>query len=117
MLCGKPAGSLRQARSAANLLYQQGYRMVVLTLGRRGVMYRDAQGMAHVPAHQVQTQDATAAGDTFVGYLACALAEGHPLAEAVKLANAAAALAVTQRGAHSSIPQRHEVQRFLAAGL
>jgi ribokinase len=117
MLCGKPVASLRQARIAANLLYKQGYGVVVLTLGRRGVMYRDAQGAVHLPAHQVAVQDATAAGDTFVGYLACVLAEGRALAEAVMLANAAAALAVTRPGAQASIPQRHEVQSFLAAQM
>lgn len=116
ILCGKPVASLRQARVAADLLYERGYRIVVLTLGQRGVVYRDAQGMVHIPAHQVQMKDATAAGDTFVGYLACALAEERTLSEAVALANAAAALAVTRQGAQSAIPQRHEVQRFLASG-
>lgn len=115
MLCGRPVRSLRQARAAVNLLYKKGYHTVVLTLGQRGVMVRDAAGAVHLPAHEVQTKDATAAGDTFVGYLACALAEGCALSEAVALANAAAALAVTRPGAQASIPQRHEVQRFLAS--
>jgi ribokinase len=114
ILCDKPTGSLRQARVAVNLLYEQGYRMVVLTLGKRGVIYRDANGLGHAPALKVEAIDATAAGDTFVGYLACALAEGRSLAEAVRLANAAAALSVTRIGAQSSIPQRHEVRGFIA---
>lgn len=114
MLCGKPVGSLRQARGAVNLLYEQGYGMVVLTLGRRGAVYRDAHGLGHIPAFQVEAKDTTAAGDTFVGYLACALAEGRLLSEAVRLANAAAALSVTRIGAQPSIPQRREVQDFIA---
>lgn len=114
MLCGKAVGSLRQARDAVNLLYEQGYGRVVLTLGKRGAVYRDAHGMGHIPALQVEAKDSTAAGDTFVGYLACALAEGRLLSEAVRWANAAAALSVTRIGAQASIPQRREVQDFIA---
>ena len=50
----------------------------------------------------VDVVDTTAAGDTFVGYFACALAEGQPLADALAFANIAAALSVTQFGAMPS---------------
>jgi sugar/nucleoside kinase (ribokinase family) len=63
----------------------------------------------HVPGLTVQAVDATAAGDTFVGYFACAIAEGQPLAEALALANAAAARSVTQVGAMPSIPLRSQI--------
>ncbi len=56
-----------------------------------------------------------ATGDTLVGYLAYALAEGYALSEAVALANAAAGLSVTREGAQSSIPRRREVHDFLVA--
>ena len=46
--------------------------------------------------------------------LVVALAEGHPLAEAVRFANAAAGLACTQRGAQNSLPVRTQVESFLA---
>jgi ribokinase len=48
-----------------------------------------------------------------VGYLAGALAVGQPLSEALRVANAAAAISVTRVGAQASIPYRHEVQQFL----
>jgi len=57
--------------------------------------------------------DTTAAGDTFNGALAVALAEGKPILEAAKFANAAAAISVTRAGAQSSIPSRKEVEEFL----
>ena len=115
MLCGKPVRTLRQARTAANFLHRQGYRTVVITLGKRGVVYRDEHGVAHASGCEIRAKDATAAGDTFVGYLACALAEGYALSEAVTLANAAAGLSVTREGAQSSIPRRREVHDFLVA--
>jgi ribokinase len=114
VLCGYPAGTLRQARVAARRLHKAGYRTVIITLGKRGVVYTTEAGVVHLPACTVQAKDTTAAGDTFVGYLACALAEGQPLPSALRLATAAAALAVTQLGAQSSIPHRQAVQQFLA---
>jgi ribokinase len=115
MLCGQPVRSLQQAKTAARLLQQIGYPTVVLTLGKNGVMYTVEDQVVHLPGCPVQATDTTAAGDTFVGYLGCALAAGHPLSEALRMANAAAAISVTRVGAQTSIPQRHEVQQFLAA--
>jgi ribokinase len=115
MLCGHPVGTLQQARNAARLLSQAGYGTVIITLGKQGVVYTAAERIIHLPGFAVQARDTTAAGDTFVGYFACALAEGHTLSEALQLANAAAALAVTRIGAQSSMPYRQEVQQFLAA--
>lgn len=113
ILCGRPVRTLPQARTAARALHQEGYAIVIITLGKRGVVFTDGQRVEHLPGHTVHAIDATAAGDTFVGYLACALAEGQELSAALALANAAAAITVTRLGAQSSMPQRTEVQRFL----
>jgi ribokinase len=114
VLCGRPTGTLRQARVAARLLHKVGYRTVIVTLGKRGVVYTTEEGVRHLPACTVRAKDTTAAGDTFVGYLACAMAEGQTLPNALRLATAAAALAVTHLGAQASIPHRQAVQQFLA---
>lgn len=114
LLCGKPVRTLRQAQRAASDLHQRGYDTVIITLGARGLVYTNAQASSHLPAHIVQVRDTTAAGDTFVGYLACALAEGRLLADALQVANAAAALTVTREGAQPSIPHRSDVQQFLS---
>ena len=58
--------------------------------------------------------DTTAAGDTFNAALAVALAEDRPIEQALRFANAAAAISVTRLGAQASIPTRAEVQDFLA---
>jgi ribokinase len=114
-LCGHTVRTPQQARRAARLLQHMGYRIVVITLGKHGVVYTVGQDTVHLPGLHVSVKDTTAAGDTFVGYLACALSEGQPLPEAVRLANAAAALAVTRPGAQPAIPTRHNVQQFLAS--
>jgi ribokinase len=115
LLCGQPVHTLRQAHTAARQLRQQGYRTAVITLGKRGLVYTDGEDTTHLPGHEIQASDTTAAGDTFVGYLACALAQGQALQPALTFANAAAALAVTRAGAQPSIPHRRDVQRFQTA--
>lgn len=80
---------------------------VALTLGAADVRYADRTGGAcAVPVPQVVVVDTTAAGDTFTGVLATALAEGRPTRDALELACAAASLSVETAGASSSIPSR-----------
>jgi ribokinase len=56
--------------------------------------------------------DTTAAGDVFNGALAVALAEGQTLEQAVRFANAAAAISVTRMGAQPSAPKRKEIDKL-----
>ena len=72
--------------------------------------------MDYVPGHRVEAVDTTAAGDAFSAGLGVALAREAPVGEAVRFANAVAALSVTRRGAQSSMPTADEVSAFLAAG-
>ena len=65
-----------------------------------------------MPGFTVKAVDTTAAGDIFNGALAVALAEGQSLADAVRFANAAAAISVTRLGAQPSAPKRKEIERF-----
>lgn len=84
---------------------------IVLTLGRNGVIYRDAAGALNSHGiYEVPVVDTTAAGDTFTGYFIAAITEGLPAAQALKLASAASAIAVSRPGATASIPMRSEVE-------
>jgi len=94
---------------AARVLIEQGARKVIVTLGERGALLRDATTVRHFPAYSVQAIDSTAAGDAFNGALACSLAEGRSLEDAIVFANAAGALATTKRGAQESLPMRTEI--------
>jgi ribokinase len=99
----------------ARRLRALGPRAVVVTLGSQGALLADDRGAHHVPAFAVDVVDTTAAGDAFVAGLACALLGGAPLLEAVRLANAAGALAVTKAGAQPSLPRASEVRALLAS--
>jgi ribokinase len=101
------------ARACAKLR-ARGVRTVILTLGARGAYLADVSGQFLVPGFKVKAVDSTAAGDIFNGALSVALAEGKNLSEAVRFANAAAALSVTKLGAQPSAPTRIEIERFLS---
>ncbi len=108
------AVSLAEAAEVARGLRARGPRAVILKLGDQGAFLDDGTGGRHFPGLKVDAVDTTAAGDTFGGALAVALAEGRALPEAIGFANAAAALSVTRHGAQASIPTRSEVDALLA---
>jgi ribokinase len=113
-LCGRPVASDAEVAAAAEALLAMGPRAVLLTLGARGT-YVAAEGVRQlVPAFPVRAVDTTAAGDVHCGAYAVARVEGRPLVEAVRFANAAAALSVTRLGAQPSAPARGEIEALLA---
>ncbi len=90
-------------------LFDLGVPSVVTTLGARGVVWRDDTGGGHQPPLSVKAVDSTGAGDAFTGFLAARLALGDPLAEAVRPATVAGALAVTRVGTHAACPSGRQV--------
>jgi ribokinase len=116
LLLGRAAARLSfdDAPALAEALLRLGPRAVVLKLGERGCFYSDGRVGYRQPAFAVDVRDTTAAGDTFNGALAVALAEGQPMPSALRFANAAAAISVTRIGAQSSAPSRAEVDALSA---
>jgi len=107
--------TLEEAPEVAAALLEMGPQAVILKLGELGCYFADARRSLPSPGFAVEARDATAAGDTFNGALAVALAEAMPMEQALRFANAAAAISVTRVGAQASIPSRAEVDTFLAA--
>lgn len=114
-LSGLPVDSLQSAESAANQLIAMGAGKVIITLGAQGSLFANGKGFEHFPAPKVKAVDTTAAGDTFVGGFAAALASGKSEAEAIRYGQIAAALSVTRAGAQPSIPTMSDVQAFKPA--
>ncbi len=100
---------LTDAGAAARALVGLGARAVVVTLAERGALLTRADRTREFPAYAVKAVDATAAGDAFNGALACALAEGRSLEDAIVFANAGGALTTTKRGAQDALPTRTEI--------
>lgn len=102
------------AARAAQVLHDKGIGQVLITLGSRGVWLSVNGEGRRIPGFKVNAVDTIAAGDTFNGAYVTALLEGKPADEAVRFAHAAAAIAVTRRGAQPSVPWRREIDAFLA---
>lgn len=99
----------RPPKEIAARLTSFGLKTVIITLGKEGAIYSDDEGnITSVPGIKVEPIDTTAAGDTFNGYLACNIARGTSLKDAIALANKAAAISVTRPGAQPSIPYESE---------
>ena len=98
----------------ASSLRSRGPGLVIVTLGREGVLLCDDAGARRQPGFAVEPVDATAAGDTFCGAFCLARAEGRGVDESARFAQAAAALCVSGFGAQPSIPTRDRIDALLA---
>ena len=113
-LTGIPVTDLESADRAADVLFARGVQNVLITLGSRGVYINTGGYSEIVPAYKVKAIDTTGAGDAFNGGLLTALSEGKTLREAAVFANALAALSVQRLGTTPSMPERSEIDAFLA---
>lgn len=82
---------------------------IVLTLGDKGVMYKDAIESVNVAAEKVEVVDTTAAGDTFIGYFIQQSATGASVKTALEIACKASAVTVQTLGASESIPDMQQL--------
>jgi D-beta-D-heptose 7-phosphate kinase/D-beta-D-heptose 1-phosphate adenosyltransferase len=75
---------------------------ILVTQSERGMTLVPREGEAvHVPAYPVKVRDVSGAGDTVVAVLSVARAAGAGWEDALRLANAAAAVAVSKKGTAS----------------
>src|SRR5829696_3262838 len=109
-LSGMSVADVPAAVIAAEALQRQfGIPTIVMTLGGRGAIAVDERGSRHLPSWPVPVVETIGAGDAFAGELA----RGRQLDEALPLANAAGAVAVTRPGAHDSLPTGAQIRAFL----
>jgi ribokinase len=116
-LSGIQVESIEDAQRSADFFLVHGARNVLVTLGARGVLVKNAALCRHIPAVGAgRVVDTTGAGDAFVGGFAVALAEGRDLLTAARFGCAVAGLAVTRLGTAPAMPHRGEVEALLGDG-
>ena len=98
-----------EVSAAAECLRARGPAQVLVSLGAKGALLCNAEGQVLLPAQAVKAVETVGAGDTLVGGLAAALAEGQGAQAAVRLGQAAAALAVSRPGVQDAMPRRAEL--------
>ncbi len=107
----------REIRKMANRLLDMGAKNVIITLGPKGLFFKNRNQELWMKALRVNVVDTTAAGDAFLGALATSLSENKPIQEALKFANGAGALATTKLGAQPSLPSKRELKAFLRKSM
>lgn len=112
---------LKQAMSALDVPG----RLMVVTLGAKGCLWRWQGNRGHIPSPRVEALDSTGAGDAFVGALLAELARRRfdrsnfarltatELEHALTFACAAGAISCSRVGAMASLPTRTEIDDLL----
>ena len=91
--------------------------VLVVTMGEQGASALVGDRFYHEPAFKVHAVDTTGAGDVFRGGFIYALVNGQPMDQALRTANAAAAVSCTRLGALNGVPTLAEVRELLAANV
>lgn len=78
---------------------------LVITLSEQGVLWVSEDTQLHIPTQAKSVYDVTGAGDTFGAVLAYALDQNMTMEESLKLANKAAAKAVSKQGTYVIQPK------------
>jgi sulfofructose kinase len=91
--------------------------VLVVTMGEQGSSALVGDRFFHEPAFLVHAVDTTGAGDVFRGGFIYALVNGQPMDQALRTANAAAAVSCTRLGALNGVPTLNEVHDLMAANV
>lgn len=114
---GKELALLTKAKDDAGAIAElmaQGVQAIVHKNGSEGARYYDAKGSVAVRAFPVEEIDPTGAGDCFGAAFTSLWLRGTPAPEALRIAVAAGALAVTRRGPMEGSSTANEIARFLS---
>ena len=99
--------------AGTSLLFEQGVKALIITLGKNGALYIGEDGeRIHVNGYSVKAIDTTAAGDSFIGGVLTALSKGESMKSAMEFATKVGAVTVTKYGAQSSLPTFEEIEAF-----
>ncbi|MFP4409649.1 MAG: PfkB family carbohydrate kinase, partial [Spirochaetaceae bacterium] len=105
--------TVEQAQEAARFLLSKGLKRIIVTLGDRGSLYATKESHELIPAVLVDSVDSTGAGDAFIGCFASTFIKTQSIAEALRQANAYAALSTTKPGTQKSLVGTEEFESFL----
>lgn len=89
-------------------------KFVVIKLGSRGAFVYDGKHFDLIPAYRAEkVVDTTAAGDTFTAGMTLEYLKSGNIKNAIRYGAAAAAIAVSRKGAGASVPTEEEVIDFI----
>lgn len=112
-LTGKKIETEKDAAEAYAFFANYGIKAMIVTLGARGCVYVDSDGVQFFSAVKTVSIDPTSAGDTFIGAIASRLCCGECVKKAIPYAALCSAVTVSRRGAAISVPTRAEIEKIL----
>lgn len=111
LMTGMKTDTHEEIKEAGEKLLNLGVKDLIVTLGSKGSLHLNREVCEFHSAYKVKAIDTTAAGDSFIGGLVREL-KGNNLSEAIEFATKVSAIAVTKKGAQTSIPTIEEVENF-----
>lgn len=115
-LVGARLANAQEQERAAHALVETGkVALLAVTLGRDGALLADGEGVFRMPALPVEARSAVGAGDSFVGAMTLALAQGRAPREAFVRGVAAGTAAVMTPG--TQLCRRADVDRLFADAM
>ena len=97
----------------ADVFLDYGIRNVVIKLGGKGCIFKNAKGSLQLPPYKIKAVDATGAGDNFLAGFASEIPRGSTPQEALAFANACGAICTTAVGAATALQRREQVLKFM----
>lgn len=100
-------------REALRLLHGMGPKVAGVTLGARGALAYDGRRFYESPGFRVNVLDTTGAGDAFHGGFLYGVLRRMGIEDALRFANAVAAMSCAALGGRAGLPRLGEVEAFL----
>ncbi len=94
------------------ILAKKGISKLIITLGKEGSIYLDANTIKKQKCKKVETVDTTGAGDTYIGALAYQLSLGEKIENVMEFCSKASALTVMKKGAQQSMPDLNDINQY-----
>ena len=111
LITGMAVETEEEIKKAGKKLLDMGVKNLIITLGSKGSLHLNRDKYEFHSAYKVKAIDTTAAGDSFIGGVVREL-NGDNISEAIEFGTKVSAIAVTKKGAQTSIPIIEEVIKF-----
>ena len=111
LITGMAVETEEEIKKAGKKLLDMGVKNLIITLGSKCSLHLNRDKCEFHSAYKVKAIDTTAAGDSFIGGVVREL-NGDNISEAIEFGTKVSAIAVTKKGAQTSIPTIEEVIEF-----
>ena len=109
-LCGRRLDRAAAEAAAMDIVERGRAEIVAVTMGASGALVATREGLVRLKSPKVEVRSAVGAGDSFLGAMVVALAEGRSIADAATFGVAAGAAAVMTEG--TQLCRRSDIHRL-----